>query len=228
LTSNDDPWYNLLSFCYCFQQVKFTANLGQEPLESNTQAVNLDKNRNNRRPNSRAKSRELFCPAHPEQRISGNGRKYFLHLVKSEDLRLRGMSDKRARLLIQSYPVLVLSNEWLEELFCPQCGSTHWCHVVRHDRVVHTLSWAPRELWKQVAHVDRAPVRRKRRAGDRDRRIERIEQPSSGGRPGALARLEALKMDFDAAIDGMKETPPGAFRTADPSTDANTADTEGT
>jgi len=134
--------------------VKFTANLGQEPLESNTQAVNLDKNRNNRRPNSRAKSRELFCPAHPEQRISGNGRKYFLHLVKSEDLRLQGMSDKRARLLIQSYPVLVLSNEWLEELFCPQCGSTHWCHVVRHDRVVHTLRWAPRELWKQVAHVD--------------------------------------------------------------------------
>ena len=85
LTSNDDPWYNYLNFCCCFQQVKFTANLGQEPLESNTQAVNLDKNRNNRRPNSRAKSRELFCPAHPEQRISGNGRKYFLHLVKSED-----------------------------------------------------------------------------------------------------------------------------------------------
>lgn len=61
-----------------------------------------------------------------------------------------------------------------------------------------------------------------------DRRIERIEQPSTGGRPGALARLEALKADFAAAIDGMKETPPGAYRTADPTTDANTADTEGT
>lgn len=61
-----------------------------------------------------------------------------------------------------------------------------------------------------------------------DRRIERIEQPSSGGRPGALARLEALKVDFEAAIDGMKGTPPGAFRTADPTTDANTADTEET
>ena len=64
------------------------------------------------------------------------------------------MSDKRSRLVIQAYPVLVLSNEWLEELFCPQCGNTHWCHVVRHDRVVHTLRWAPRELWQQVAHVD--------------------------------------------------------------------------
>jgi hypothetical protein len=112
---------------------------------------------NNRLPskrNRRSKSRELFCPAHPEQRINGNGRKYFLHLVKTEDLRLRGMSEKRARLVIQAYPVLVLSNEWLEELFCPQCGSTHWCHVVRHDRVAHTLRWAPRELWEQVAHVD--------------------------------------------------------------------------
>jgi len=139
---------------FAFQQVKLTTNLGQEPLESNTQALNLDKNRNNRRRNGHAKNRELFCPAHPDQRISGNGRKYFLHLVKPEDLRQRGMTDKRARLLIQSYPVLVLSNEWLEELFCPQCGNTHWCHVVRHDRVVHTLRWAPRELWKQVAHVD--------------------------------------------------------------------------
>jgi hypothetical protein len=50
--------------------------------------------------------------------------------------------------------VLVLSNEWLEELFCPQCGSSHWCHVIKHDRVLHSVSWPPRELWQQVAHVD--------------------------------------------------------------------------
>jgi len=114
----------------------------------------LDENRLPGKRRERSKGRELFCPAHPEQRISGNGRKYFLHLVTSEQLRLRGMGDKRARLVIQAYPVLVLSNEWLEELFCPQCGTTHWCHVVRHDRVTHTLRWAPRELWQQVAHVD--------------------------------------------------------------------------
>jgi len=114
----------------------------------------LDENRLPGKRRVRSKGRELFCPAHPEQRISGNGRKYFLHLVTSEQLRLRGMGDKRARLVIQAYPVLVLSNEWLEELFCPKCGTTHWCHVVRHDRVTHTLRWAPRELWQQVAHVD--------------------------------------------------------------------------
>ena len=31
-----------------------------------------------------------------------------------------------------------------------------WCHVIKHDRVIHTVRWAPRELWQQVAHVDPA------------------------------------------------------------------------
>ncbi|MFN9623902.1 MAG: hypothetical protein ACK587_13895 [Cyanobacteriota bacterium] len=104
--------------------------------------------------NRRPKSRQLFCPTHPDQRIEGNGRKYFLHLLLPEELRARGMSDKKAKLVIQAHPVLVLSNEWLEELFCPQCGSARWCHVVRHDQTRHDVSWAPRELWQQVAHVD--------------------------------------------------------------------------
>ena len=64
------------------------------------------------------------------------------------------MSDKKARLVIQAHPVLVLSNEWLEELFCRKCGTSRWCHVVRHDRIYHSVSWAPRDLWQQVAHVD--------------------------------------------------------------------------
>ena len=107
-----------------------------------------------RRERSRPKGRQLFCPAHPEQRIEGNGRKYFLHLLQPEELKARGMADKRARLVINAYPVLVLSNEWLEELFCPTCGSSRWCHITKHDRVQHSVHWAPRELWQQVAHVD--------------------------------------------------------------------------
>ena len=64
------------------------------------------------------------------------------------------MNAKKAQLIINAYPVLVLSKEWLEELFCPKCGSSRWCHVIKHDRVSHTVRWAPRELWEQVAHVN--------------------------------------------------------------------------
>ena len=106
------------------------------------------------RRNRRPKRRTLFCPAHPDQRIEGNGRKYFLHLLSPEELQQRGMTAKRAQLVIHAYPVLVLSDEWLEELFCPQCGTSRWCHITKHDRVNHSVRWAPRDLWEQVAHVD--------------------------------------------------------------------------
>ena len=102
---------------------------------------------------SRPRRRELFCPGHPEQRIEGNGRKYFLHLLSAEELQARGMSHQSAKMVIKAYPVLVMSHEWLEELFCPQCGSTRWCHITKVDRIAHQVRWAPRELWEQVAHV---------------------------------------------------------------------------
>ena len=104
--------------------------------------------------NRRPKKRQLFCPVHEDQLIQGNGTKYFLHLLTPDELQQRGISTKKAQLIINAYPVLVLSNEWLEELFCPKCGSNHWCHVIKHDTVRHTVRWAPRELWEQVAHVD--------------------------------------------------------------------------
>ena len=107
-----------------------------------------------RRERRRPQGRQLFCPAHPEQRIEGNGKKYFLHLLRPEELKARGMSHKRAQLVINAYPVLVLSNEWLEELFCPACGCSRWCHITKHNRVEHSVRWAPRDLWQQVAHVD--------------------------------------------------------------------------
>jgi len=123
----------------------FSTGLSQEERPTDPRA-----DRRNRRPNRR----QLFCPAHPGQRIEGNGKKYFLHLLTPEQLQERGMGHRRAQLVIEAYPVLVLSDEWLEELFCPQCGSSRWCQVTKHNRVEHTVRWAPRELWDQVAHVD--------------------------------------------------------------------------
>ena len=119
----------------------------------------------------RPKRRALFCPAHPEQRIEGNGKKYFLHLLTPEQLKARGMGDKTAKLVIQAYPVLVLSNEWLEELFCPKCGGNRWCHLTKHDTTEHSVRWAPRELWEQVAHVD--PLQANPTVGEFTRRSAR-------------------------------------------------------
>lgn len=103
---------------------------------------------------ARPKRRQLFCPAHPDQLIGGTGKKYYLHLLSPDELRARGMPDKKARLVIAAYPVLVLGNEWLEELFCPKCGVSAWHHVLRQPDGRLTVSWAKRELWQQVAHVD--------------------------------------------------------------------------
>ena len=64
------------------------------------------------------------------------------------------MSTKTARLVINAYPVFVLSNEWLEELYCEQCNSSHWFHIIKHSPDQYTLRWAPQHLWEQVAHVD--------------------------------------------------------------------------
>jgi hypothetical protein len=111
---------------------------------------NSDQRRRNRRP----QKRQLFCPAHPEQRIEGNGQKYFLYLLTAEELKARGMGHKRAQLVLEAYPVLVLSNEGLEELFCPRSGNSRRCYVTGVNRVVHTVRWAPRELWQQAANVD--------------------------------------------------------------------------
>lgn len=77
--------------------------------------------------------------------------------------------------MIQAYPVLVLSNEWLEELFSPACGMSRWCHVTKHDRLEHTVSCAPRELWEQVDHVD--PVGAKPTVSEFTRREARRHSP---------------------------------------------------
>ena len=128
---------------------------------------------------SRRPRRQLFCPAHPDQALAGGGRRYFLHLLSAEELSQRGMPATKARLVIAAYPVLTLSDEWLEELFCSGCGSSHWCHVVRHNPVLHTVRWAPRELWQQVANVDPLHINpsvsefSRREAGRRSTRLYR-------------------------------------------------------
>jgi len=98
--------------------------------------------------------RKLACPRHPDQPLLGNGRKYYLHLITSEELVARGMPAGKAKLVINAYPVLVLSSEWLEELYCASCGQKRWYHLTKAPDGAISLRLAPRDLWGQVAHVD--------------------------------------------------------------------------
>ncbi len=105
-------------------------------------------------PRRRPTGRKLACPKHPDTPLLGNGRKYFLHLLTSEELVARGMPAGKAKLVINAYPVLVLSSEWLEELYCASCRQKRWYHLTKAADGAISLRLAPRDLWGQVAHVD--------------------------------------------------------------------------
>jgi len=103
-----------------------------------------------KRPRRRPTGRQLACPKHPDQPLLGNGRKYFLHLLTSEELVARGMPAGKAKLVINAYPVLVLSNEWLEELYCASCGQKRWYHLIKAADGAINLRLASRDLWSQA------------------------------------------------------------------------------
>jgi hypothetical protein len=96
-----------------------------------------------------------------DQALAGGGRRYFLHLLSAEELSQRGMPAGKARLVIAAYPVLTLSDEWLEELFCTACGCSRWCHVLRHDPVLHTnpsvSEFSRREAGRRGSRLYREP-----------------------------------------------------------------------
>jgi len=66
-----------------------------------------------------AKTYRTFLPKASRATYSGQCKKYLLHIITLEALRGRGMANKKAKLAINANPVLVLTNAWLEEHFCP-------------------------------------------------------------------------------------------------------------
>jgi hypothetical protein len=102
----------------------------------------------------RSKRRELHCPVHPEQKILSVSPKHFLYLTEVGQLIVRGLSRRRADEVLAAYNrVLPLSDEWLECFWCEACGSSSWWHVKRHDRLQHSLTPVPRDLWLQASRV---------------------------------------------------------------------------
>ena len=63
------------------------------------------------------------------------------------------MTAKRAQLILNPYPVLMLrTNSWRSCSASNAAAGRRWCHIVNGNTVLHTLRWAPRDLWEQVAH----------------------------------------------------------------------------
>ena len=58
------------------------------------------------RRNRRPRKRELLCPAHPEQPIQGNGKKYYLHLLQPKQLKQRGISARKAQLILNALSLI--------------------------------------------------------------------------------------------------------------------------
>ena len=67
---------------------------------------------------------------------------------------VRGLSRRRADEVLAAYnQVLPLTDEWLECFWCDTCASSTWWHVKRHDRLQHSLTPVPRDLWLQASRV---------------------------------------------------------------------------
>ena len=100
---------------------------------------------------NRSKRRSIYCPVHTCY-LDSVSQKYPLYADRAEQLQQRGMSRKRAMLLVANQTTVSLEGEWLEAFWCDHCQSTRWYHIQKVERN-YTLSIAPPELWQNVDRV---------------------------------------------------------------------------
>ncbi|MEL6492009.1 MAG: hypothetical protein AAFQ95_18795 [Cyanobacteria bacterium J06621_3] len=76
-----------------------------------------------------------------------------LYADQPEQLQSRGLSRKKATMLIAQKTTIALSQEWLEAFWCPECYETRWYHVQRGDEGQYVVNLAERELWQRAQGV---------------------------------------------------------------------------
>lgn len=108
---------------------------------------------------NRSKRRAIYCPIHGCY-LDSASRKFQLYADKPEQLRQRGMGNKKALTLIQSHTAVPIVGEWLEAFWCRECDEKAWYHVRRgshaensHTRVKYDIRLAPQTLWQQATGV---------------------------------------------------------------------------
>ena len=109
------------------------------------------KRRRCERNRKRSKRRAICCPIH-NCYLDSISQKFSLYTDRVDDLTQRGVSKRKARLLVAKKNTVILQNEWLEAFWCRQCEKTEWYHVKNFDRN-YQLSVASKELWQRAVGV---------------------------------------------------------------------------
>jgi hypothetical protein len=106
----------------------------------------------------RSQRRALYCLEHGCY-LDSASRKYPLYADRPEHLQQRGFNRKKALTLVNSCTAVPIQGEWLEALWCEECGEVQWYHIKQlpktqpNQRPRFDLSLAPIPLWKQASGV---------------------------------------------------------------------------
>lgn len=79
--------------------------------------------------------------------------KYQIYADRSGQLQQRGMSRRKALMLVADKTTVPLEGEWIEAFWCQECQQTKWYHVRKCEHCTYKISLAPGELWQQATGV---------------------------------------------------------------------------
>ena len=100
----------------------------------------------------RSKRRAIYCPIHGCY-LDSVSPKYSLYVNSVQQLQDRGVGRKSALMLVAQSGSVVVSGEWLEAFWCPECETVDWYHVHRLDNRKYRLGSIPEQLWQQAIGV---------------------------------------------------------------------------
>ena len=106
----------------------------------------------------RSQRRAIYCPIHGCY-IHSVSQKYSLFADSPGQLQERGISQKKARMLVAAKTTISLQGEWLEAFWCDQCQKTQWYCVKVGDRqnssnkCNYEILLASPQLWQQAGGV---------------------------------------------------------------------------
>ena len=96
----------------------------------------------------RSKRRAIYCPQHGCY-LDSVSQKYPIYADRPEHLREKGMTKKKATLVLASRTT-VRVEEWIEAFWCKECEAVEWYRVQKNSDKTYELSLVPSELWQRV------------------------------------------------------------------------------